>query len=113
MSIHRSTLLIVGPLVLIAGFYLLTFSGAQEGRASSNAVRLSAPEMLNTPTLIKATEPNTRLKAECEAQANLLQQRISIPINVLVKAPYVLMGDYETKTLEALHLKQSCLSSMP
>ena len=105
MSIHRSTLLIVGPLVLIAGFYLVTFSGAQEGRASSNAVRLSAPEMINAPTLIKATEPNARLQAECEAKANLFQQRISIPINVLVKAPYVLMGDYEIKTLEALYQK--------
>ena len=105
MSIQRSIVLIVGPLVLMAGFYLLTFYGVQEGKASSSAVRLSAPEMFNNPTLIKATEPDTSLQLECEAQAESLKLRISLHLNVLVKAPYVLMGDYETETLEALHRK--------
>ncbi|WP_298864861.1 hypothetical protein [uncultured Gimesia sp.] len=105
MSIHRSTLLILGPLVLMTGFYLLTFSRVQEGKASSNVVQLSAPEMFNNPTLIKATEPSTSLQLKCESQAEALQERISLHINVLVKAPYILMGDYETETLEALHQK--------
>ncbi|MCH9654427.1 MAG: hypothetical protein K0U86_16090 [Planctomycetes bacterium] len=105
LSIHRSTLLILGPLVLMTGFYLLTFSRVQEGKASSNAVQLRAPEMFNSPMRMKATEVNVRLQAECEAQAAVIKQRISLPINVLVIAPYVVMGDYETKTLEALYQK--------
>ncbi|MFK7778554.1 MAG: hypothetical protein QM501_10670 [Gimesia sp.] len=105
MSIQRRILLIVGPLVLMAGFYLLAFSGVKEGKASSNAVRLSAPEMFDSPIQVKATEPNSSLQLECEAQAAFFQERISLPINVLVKAPFVLMGDYEVETLEALHRK--------
>lgn len=109
MSIHRSTLLIAGPLVLMAGFYFLIFSGAQEGRASASAVRLGAPEAFktlppNTPQ-IKPTQTKTLLQAECETQAKLIQQRISIPINMMVRAPYILMGDYETETLDALYRK--------
>lgn len=105
MSIQRSVLLSVGPLVLMAGFYLLTFSEVQVGKASSNAVRLSAPEMFSNPTPIKAAAPSTSLQLKCEARAESLRKRISLHINVLVKPPYVLMGDYETETLEALHQK--------
>lgn len=105
LSIHRNALLIVGPIVLMTGFYFLTFSGTQEGRASSNAVRLGAPEAFTSPIQIETTQPETLLQAECEAQAKLLQQRISIPVNVLVREPYILIGDYETKTLEALYRK--------
>lgn len=105
LSIHRSILLIVGPLVLITGFYLLTFSGAQEGRASSNAVQLSAPEIDESASSFEVSEPNVRLQAECENQAKQIQQQISIPVNILVRAPYVLVGDYESKTLEALYRK--------
>jgi len=106
LSIHRSALLIVGPLVLMAGFYFLIFSEAQEGRASSNAVRLSAPpEMYKSPPQIKTPPPKSLLQAECEAQAKVMQQRISIPINVMVKTPYVLIGDYEHDTLDALYRK--------
>jgi len=103
----------------MAGFYFLIFSGAQEGRASSSAVRLGAPEafktlppstlpphtpQIKTPPII-TSETKTLLQAECEAQAKLIQQRISIPINIMVRAPYILMGDYETETLDALYRK--------
>ncbi|QDT42331.1 hypothetical protein Pan241w_24140 [Gimesia alba] len=89
----------------MAGFYFLVFSGTQEGRASSNAVRLSAPETFKSAPEIKLPQPSSRLLTECETQAKQIQQRISIPTNVLVRAPYILIGDYETKTLEALHRK--------
>ncbi|WP_339731956.1 hypothetical protein [uncultured Gimesia sp.] len=105
MSIHRNALLIAGPFVLMTGFYFLVFSGTQEGRASSNAVRLSAPEIFKSAPEIKSLQPQIQLQAECETQAKVIQQRISIPTNVLVKAPYILIGDYETQTLEALHRK--------
>lgn len=105
MSIHRHALLILGPIVLIAGFYLLAFSGTQEGRASSGAVRLSAPEVFNTSPQIKTALPETHLQEKCESQAILLQQRISIPTNRFVREPYILIGDYETETLDALYHK--------
>ncbi|QDV50437.1 hypothetical protein Enr17x_24770 [Gimesia fumaroli] len=89
----------------MAGFYFLIFSGTQEGRASSNAVRLSAPETFQSAPEIKLLQPSSRLLAECETQAKQIQQRISIPTNLLVRAPYILIGDYETKTLDALHRK--------
>lgn len=89
----------------MAGFYFLVFSGTQEGRASSNAVRLSAPEMFAVAPEINVPEPQAHLQAECEAEAARVRTRISIPTNVLVKAPYVLIGDYETDTLDALYRK--------
>lgn len=105
LSIHRSALLIVGPFVLITGFYFLIFSGTREGRASSNAVRLGAPETYSSAPNIKTPQPKKNFQTECEARAKLLQEQISIPINVLIRAPYVLMGDYDTQTLDALYRK--------
>lgn len=89
----------------MAGFYFLIFSGTQEGRASSNAVRLSAPETFKSAPEIKSLPPRAHLQAACETQARATQQRISIPTNLLVKAPYILIGDYETQTLDALYRK--------
>lgn len=107
LSIQRNALLIAGPFVLMTGFYFLTFSGTQEGRASSNAVRLNAPEAFTALPEIQSTQPQpqTLLQTECETQAKLVQQRISIPTNIFVREPYILIGDYETKTLEALYRK--------
>ncbi|QDU09274.1 hypothetical protein [Gimesia aquarii] len=105
MSIYRSALLIAGPFVLVTGFYFLTFSGVQEGRASSNAVHLGTPETYSSAPQIKTTDPEKLFQAECETRAKQVQEKISIPINTLVRAPYILMGDYDTQTLDALYRK--------
>jgi len=105
LSIHRTTILIAGPLALIAGFYLLVFSGSQENSVSANMVRLSPPESWQSPPVAQPTEFSTALEAACESRAKQIQQQISIPTNRLVKAPYALIGDYEINTLEALYRK--------
>tara|TARA_R110001592_G_scaffold27741_9_gene102494 strand:+ start:35352 stop:36329 length:978 start_codon:yes stop_codon:yes gene_type:complete len=103
--VHRNALLIAGPFVLMTGFYFLIFSGAQEGRASANAVRLSPPEPFKAPPEIKSRAPKPRLQTACETKAAWLRTRISIPVNVLIQTPYVIVGDYEVSTLEALYQK--------
>ncbi|QDV16766.1 hypothetical protein Pan153_13980 [Gimesia panareensis] len=105
MSIHRSTLLIAGPLVLITGIYLLVFSGTEENRAVANVIQLSPPESWQTPPARQTKAAPSQLQVNCESKAQAIQQRISIPTNRLVKAPYVLIGDYEISTLEALYRK--------
>ena len=105
MSIHRTTLLIAGPLGLIAGFYLLVFSGTEENRALANVVRLSPPESWQAlPDRPSETVP-LQLQTACELQAQSIQRRISLPTNRLIIAPYVLIGDYEVSTLDALYRK--------
>ncbi|MCA9016342.1 MAG: hypothetical protein KDA77_13500, partial [Planctomycetaceae bacterium] len=89
----------------MTGFYFLVFSGTQEGRASANAVRLSAPDTFPSAPQINTLPPQAKLQSACETQAELIRQRISIPTNALIKAPYILIGDYETETLEALYRK--------
>lgn len=108
MTIHRTTLLIAGPLVLIAGFYLLVFTGTEENRAAANVVRLSPPESWQAPP-VSMNHANTinpsLLQTACESRAQALQQRITIPTNKLIREPYILIGDYEISTLEALYRK--------
>lgn len=105
MSIHRSALLIAGPVVLITGLYLLVFSGTEENRAAANVIHLSPPESWHPPSEKPRGETPSLVQIACESQTQALQQRITIPTNSLIKAPYILIGDYEISTLEALYRK--------
>jgi len=89
----------------MTGFYFLIFSGAQEGRASANAVRLSPPEPFKAAPEIKSRAQKPALQTACETKAAWLRTRISIPVNVLIQTPYVIVGDFEISTLEALYRK--------
>lgn len=99
MDSHRKTILIVGPILLVAASLLLTLCGSRH--ASSETAR---PRNLHVDVVTPLkNDTNSRLRQACETTAQDLVARLDRSNSVLIRPPYIIAGNMSEDVLDRLH----------